>query len=139
MGLCEAGQVDSGTYVSHQRRSWCVSVERCNRHGERICTRVYREREQGECQQNTMSNTPGTQATLHYGVVLDVGRGRVSFIDLDRQVVLDKYNVEFSEPVVPMLCVGFPSSGVTASMSLISGEDINMTDTKKALIYQALK
>ncbi|XP_046573152.1 uncharacterized protein LOC124281164 [Haliotis rubra] len=139
MGLCEAGQMDSGMYVSLQRRSWCVRVDSCYRHGWRICTRVCREGKDGECHQNTMSDTPGTQATLHYGVVLDVGRGRVAFIDLDRQVVLDKYDVEFSEPLVPMFSVGTPYPGHTASMSLISGEDIDMTDTKMALIYQALK
>ncbi|XP_046581309.1 uncharacterized protein LOC124288813 isoform X2 [Haliotis rubra] len=139
MGLCEAGRVDSGWYVSVQRRSWCVRVERCVRHGERICTTVCREGEWGECHQNTMSLTPGTQATLHYGVVLDVGRGRVAFIDLDRQVVVVKYNVEFSEPLVPMFGVGSRYSGHTTSMSLISGEDIDMTDTKKTLIYQALE
>ncbi|XP_046556385.1 uncharacterized protein LOC124265631 isoform X2 [Haliotis rubra] len=139
MGLCEAGQVGSKTYVSLQRRSWCVCVESCGRHGGSICTTVWREGEQGACHQNTMSNTPGTQATLHYGVVLDVGRGRVAFIDLDRQVVLDKCNVQFNEPLVPMFGVGAFLSGVITSMSLISGKDINMTDTKKDLIYQAMK
>ncbi|XP_071084371.1 uncharacterized protein [Haliotis cracherodii] len=139
MGVWEAGQVDSGLWVSLQRRSWCVSVERCDRHGWSLCTRVYREREQGECYQNTMSRTPGTQATLHYGVVLDVGRGRVAFIDLDRGIVLGKYDVVFREPLVPMFGVGWPSSGYTVSMSLISGEDVDMTDSKRALVYQALR
>ncbi|XP_046564335.1 uncharacterized protein LOC124273157 isoform X2 [Haliotis rubra] len=139
MGLCEAGRVDSEILVSYQHRTWCVRVQRCNRHGGSICTRVWRKEERGKCHQNTMSHAPGTQATLHYGVVLDVGRGRVAFIDLDRQVVLDKYNVQFNEPLVPMFGVGSCMSGHTVSMSLISGEDINMTDTKKALIYQALK
>ncbi|XP_071086365.1 uncharacterized protein [Haliotis cracherodii] len=139
MGVCEAGQVDSGLCVSLQRRSWCVSVGSYGRHREGVCTRVYREREQGECHQNTMSTTPGTQATLHYGVVLDVGRGRVAFIDLDRGIVLVKFDEVFREPLVPMFSAGLLLSGHTGSMSLISGEDVDMTDTKRALIYQALR
>ncbi|XP_071084873.1 uncharacterized protein [Haliotis cracherodii] len=138
MGVCEAGQVDSECWVSPHRRSWCVSVGSCGRHGGSICTTVYREGEQGECHQNTMSDTIGTQATLHYGVVLDVGRGRVAFIDLNRGIVLVKYDVVFREPLVPVFGVGFLSSGYTGSMSLISGEDVDMTDTKRALVYQAL-
>ncbi|XP_067669142.1 uncharacterized protein [Haliotis asinina] len=139
MGLTEAGQVDSDVYVSAQCRSWCVGVWSCGLHLGSLCTKVWRDGERGECHQNTMSNTDGTQATLHYGVVLDVGRGRAAFIDLDRQVVLVKYDETFREPLVPMFSAGSPYPGFTTSMSLISGEDINMTDTKEALIYQALK
>ncbi|XP_067669134.1 uncharacterized protein [Haliotis asinina] len=139
MGLTEAGLVDSQWCVSLQRRSWCVSVWSCRRHERSYCTTVWREGERGECHQNTMSDTPGTQATLRYGVVLDVERGRVAFIDLNRQVVLVKYDDTFREPLVPMFSAGWPYSGHTSSMSLISGEDINMTDAKEALIYQALK
>ncbi|XP_048246928.1 uncharacterized protein LOC124151408 isoform X3 [Haliotis rufescens] len=139
MGVVEAGQVDSEYRVSLQRRSWCVRVEICGRHGGSICTTVWREKVQGECHQNTMSRTPGTKATLHYGVVLDVGRGRVAFIDLDRGIVLVKYDEVFREPLVPMFSAGVPASGYTVSMSLISGEDVDMTDTKRALVYQALR
>ncbi|XP_071086368.1 uncharacterized protein [Haliotis cracherodii] len=139
MGVWEAGEVESGPWVSIQRRSWCVRVGSCGGHGESICTTVWREEEPGDCHQNTMSDTPGTQATLHYGVVLDVGRGRVAFIDLDRGIVLVKFDEVFREPLVPMFSVGLPLSGYTGSMSLISGEDVDMTDTKRALVYQALR
>ncbi|XP_048246454.1 uncharacterized protein LOC124118569 isoform X4 [Haliotis rufescens] len=139
MGVVEAGQVDSEPSVSLQRRSWCVRVQKCDRHGMRACTAVYRGRQRGECQQNTMSPTPGTQVTLHYGVVLDVGRGRVAFIDLDRGIVLVKYDEVFREPIVPVFSVGWLPSDYTVSMSLISGEDVDMTDTKRALVYQALR
>ncbi|XP_071084373.1 uncharacterized protein [Haliotis cracherodii] len=139
MGVCEAGQVDSGLWVPAQRRSWCVRVERCDRHGRSFCTTVWREGKRGECLQNTMPDTPGTQATLHYGVVLDVGRGRVAFIDLDRGVVLVMYDEVFREPLVPMFGVGYALSDYTVSMSLISGKDVDMTDTKRALVYQALR
>ncbi|XP_048246933.1 uncharacterized protein LOC124151411 isoform X2 [Haliotis rufescens] len=139
MGVGEAGRVDSEYRVSLQRRSWCVRVERCGRHGDCLCTTVWREGEQGECHQKTMSLTRGTQANLHYGVVLDVGRGRVAFIDLDRGIVLVKYDETFREPLVPLFSVGLSSSGCTVAMSLISGEDVDMTDTKRALVYQALR
>ncbi|XP_071084372.1 uncharacterized protein [Haliotis cracherodii] len=139
MGLCEAGQVDSGLWVYLQRRSWGVRVGRCDRHEGSLCTAVCREGERGECLQNTMSPTRGTQATFHHGVVLDVGRGRVAFIDLDRGIVLVKYDVVFREPLVPVFSVGLSSSVCTMSMSLISGEDVDMTDTKRALVYQALR
>ncbi|XP_067650051.1 uncharacterized protein [Haliotis asinina] len=139
MGLCEAGQVDCEVYVPLQRRSWCVRVGRCETHGRNLCTWVCREGERGECQQNSMPGTQGTQATLHYGIVLDEGGGRVAFIDNDREVVLVQYDEEFSEPLVPLYSAGPQYSGLTASMSLISGEDIDMTDTKKALIFQAMK
>ncbi|XP_046581306.1 uncharacterized protein LOC124288809 isoform X4 [Haliotis rubra] len=139
MGVVEAGQVDSGWCVTQQRRSWCVSVRNCGRHGVNPCTTVYRERERGERQQDTLSDTPGTQATLHYGIVLDVGKGRLAFIDLDKEIVLFRYDEEFGEPLFPVFSAGDSSSGCSTSMSLISGEDIDMTDTKKALMYQALK
>ncbi|XP_071085523.1 uncharacterized protein [Haliotis cracherodii] len=138
MGVSEAGQVDSGLLASLQRRSWCVSVERCGRHGRSLCTRVWREGERGECQQNTMSRTRGTQATLHYGVVLDVGRGRLAFIDLNRGVVLAKFDERFREDLYPMFGVWPGPEDYTINMKLISGEDIVITDTKKSLIHDAL-
>ncbi|XP_046563128.1 E3 ubiquitin-protein ligase TRIM56-like [Haliotis rubra] len=137
MGVVGESQVDSERCVCYQRSSWCVSVERCDTHRGRLCTRVWQQGEEGECYSNTMSDTRGTQATLHYGVVLDVGRGRLAFIDLDREVVLAKVDVEWSESLLPMFGVGEP--GVyKVNMKVISGADITMTDTKKSLIYDAL-
>ncbi|XP_071085522.1 uncharacterized protein [Haliotis cracherodii] len=138
MGVGEAGQVDSGWWVSLQRGCWCVSVGRCDRHGESICTRVYREEEPGQCQQNTMSRTPGTQATFHYGVVLDVVRGRLAFIDLNKGVVLARFDERFREDLYPMFGVWPWPEYYTVNMKLISGEDIVITDTKKSLIHDAL-
>ncbi|XP_071083908.1 uncharacterized protein [Haliotis cracherodii] len=56
---------------------------------------------------NTKSSRPGTQATLHCSVVLDVGRGRFGFIDLDREVVSAKVDVE-RESLLPIFGVGLP-------------------------------
>ncbi|XP_048247055.1 uncharacterized protein LOC124128672 isoform X2 [Haliotis rufescens] len=137
MGVVEESQVDSDMYVYPQRRSWCVSVRNCTRHSGSICTGVWQEGEEGKCYRNTMSATPGTQATLHYGVVLDVGRGRLAFIDLVRQVVLAKANVEFREALLPVFGVGLPFA-FTVNMKLICGEQIVMTDTKRSLINEAL-
>ncbi|XP_046577871.1 uncharacterized protein LOC124285653 isoform X2 [Haliotis rubra] len=137
MGVIEKSQVDSEVYVCDQPRSWCVCVGSCPTHQGSLCTSVWQQGEEGECYSNTMSATPGTQATLHYGIVLDVGRGRLAFIDLDREVVLAKMDVEWSESLLPMFGVGLP--GVhTVNMKVISGADITMTDTKKSLIYDAL-
>ncbi|XP_046584115.1 uncharacterized protein LOC124291216 [Haliotis rubra] len=137
MGVVEESQVDSTWCVCRQRRSWCVSVGSCVTHRGSLCTRVWQQGEGGKCYSNTMSNTPGTQATLHYGVVLDVGRGRLAFIYLDREVVLAKVDVEWSESLLPMFGVG-PPDRYTVDMKVISGADITMTDTKKSLIYDAL-
>ncbi|XP_048247053.1 uncharacterized protein LOC124112669 [Haliotis rufescens] len=136
MGVVEESQ-DSGTYFYQQRRSWGVSVRSCTRHSGSICTGVWQEVEKGKCYRNTMSDTPGKQATLHYGVVLDVGRGRVAFIDLDREVVLAKADVEFRGALLPVFGVG-TANGFTVNMKLISGEEIVMTDTKRSLINEAL-
>ncbi|XP_067659725.1 transcription intermediary factor 1-alpha-like isoform X2 [Haliotis asinina] len=137
VGVVEESQVDSEVFVCRQRRSWCVSVWSCDTHLESLCTRVCQQREKGKCYSNTMSDTPGTQATLHYGVVLDVGRGRLAFIELDREVVLAKVDVEWRESLLPVFGVGRPGRN-TVNMKVISGADITMTDTKKSLIYDAL-
>ncbi|XP_067668851.1 uncharacterized protein [Haliotis asinina] len=137
VGVVEESQVDSERYICRQRRSWCVSVGSCDTHRGSLCTRVCQYGEEGKCYSNTMSDTPGTQATLHYGVVLDVGRGRLAFIDLDRQVVLVMVDVEWRESLLPVFSVG-PPGHYTVNMKVISGADITMTDTKKSLIYDAL-
>ncbi|XP_067670273.1 E3 ubiquitin-protein ligase TRIM45-like [Haliotis asinina] len=137
VGMVEESQLDRKMYVYLQRRSWCVSVGSCITHRGSLCTRVWPQGEEGKCYSNTMSNTLGTQATLHYGVVLDVGRGRLAFIDLDREVVLAKVDVEWRESLLPVFAAGLPDD-YTVNMKVISGADIIMTDTKKSLIYDAL-
>ncbi|XP_048246531.1 E3 ubiquitin-protein ligase TRIM56-like [Haliotis rufescens] len=137
MGVGEESQVDSDCYVFDQRRSWCVSVWDCLTDRGNICTRVCQQGILGECYRNTMSTTPRTQATLHYGVVLDVGRGRLAFIDLHREIVLAKLDVEWRESLLPMFGVGEPDV-CTVNMKVVSGVDITMTDSKKSLIYNAL-
>ncbi|XP_046552781.1 uncharacterized protein LOC124262332 isoform X2 [Haliotis rubra] len=137
MGVGEERQVDSGVYVCHQRRSWCVRVGICRTHRGSVCTRVCLAGKEGKCYRNTMSDSPGTQATLHYGVVLDVGRGRIGFIDVDRSVVLGKVDVEFKEDLLPAFSV-CAVSDFTVNMKVVSGEEILMSDIKKSLINEAL-
>ncbi|XP_046575383.1 uncharacterized protein LOC124283380 isoform X2 [Haliotis rubra] len=139
MGLSEAGLVDSRTWICNQPRSWCVTVWRCKKHGGKICTRAYKEGDWGDCMIDTMSDIPGTKATLCYGVVLDVVRGRVAFIDLNRKVVLARYDVQFKETLFPMFGVWRRSEDFSVEMTLINGVDITMTDTKRALLCQSLK
>ncbi|XP_071086229.1 uncharacterized protein [Haliotis cracherodii] len=137
-GVSEDGKMDKWYRACNQFRSWCVRVWSCDRHQGRICTIVYREGERGRCLTDTMPHSPGAQATLHYGVVLDVERGRLGFIDLDREVVLAKIDVEIREPLYPMFGVVPKSSECTVNMKLICGEDITMTAMKKSLIYKVL-
>ncbi|XP_046552780.1 uncharacterized protein LOC124262332 isoform X1 [Haliotis rubra] len=137
VGVGEESQVDSEGYVCYQRRSLCVSVWSCVTHRGSLCTRVYLAGEEGKCYRNTMSDTPGTQATLHYGVVLDVGRGRIGFIDVDRSVVLGKVDVKFKEDLLPVFAVD-PSDYFTVNMKVVSGEEILMSDIKKSLINEVL-
>ncbi|XP_046550992.1 uncharacterized protein LOC124260726 isoform X6 [Haliotis rubra] len=137
VGVGEESQVDSGWYVCLQRRSWCVSVESCATHRGSVCTRVNLAGEMGKCYRNTMSDTIGTQATLHYGVVLDVGRGRIGFIDVDRSVVLGKVDVKFKEDLLPVFAVD-PMGRYTINMKVVSGEEILMSDIKKSLINEVL-
>ncbi|XP_067669432.1 uncharacterized protein [Haliotis asinina] len=139
MGLSEAGLVDSRTWICNQPRSWCVTVWRCKKHGGKICTRAYQEGDWAECVTDTMSDIPGTKATLCYGVVLDLERGRVAFIDLNREVVLARYDVRFKETIFPMFGVWRRSEDFSVEMKLISGVAITMTDTKRTLICQSLK
>ncbi|XP_048246912.1 uncharacterized protein LOC124122016 isoform X2 [Haliotis rufescens] len=139
MGLSEAGLVDSRTWVCNQPRSWCVAVWRCKKHGGKICTRTYEEGDFGGCMSDTMSDIPGTQATLHYGLVLDVGRGRLAFIDLNRKVVLAKYDVQFRDTLYPMFGVWRRSEDFSVALKLISGVDVTMSDTKRTLICQSLQ
>lgn len=88
---------------------------------------------------DSMSDIPGTQATLSYGLVLDVGRGRLAFIDLNRKAVLAKYDVQFRETLYPMFGVWRRSEDFSVAMKLISGVDVTMTDTKRTLICQSLQ
>ncbi|XP_067670385.1 uncharacterized protein [Haliotis asinina] len=137
VGVGEESQVDSDWSVCQQHRSWCVSVWKCITHPGSLCTRVWQQGWTGNCYRNTMSDAPGTWSDLHYGVVLDVRRGRLAFIDLDRQVVLAKVNVKWRESLLPVFGVALQQD-CTVYMKVISGADINMTDTKKSLICDAL-
>ncbi|XP_046550996.1 uncharacterized protein LOC124260727 isoform X1 [Haliotis rubra] len=137
VGVGEESQVDSEMYVCDQPRSWCVRVWSCGTHQGSLCTRVYLAGEWGKCYSNTMSTTPGRQATLHYGIVLDVGRGRIGFIDIDRSVVLGKVDVEFREDLLPVFAV-CRVSDYTVNMKVVSGEEILMSDIKKSLINEVL-
>ncbi|XP_067668091.1 E3 ubiquitin-protein ligase Midline-1-like [Haliotis asinina] len=137
VGVAEESQVDSMWHVCDQRRSWCVSVVSCDTHPGSLCTRLYLAGVWVKCYRNTMSDTPGTRSTLHYGVVLDFKRGRIGFIDVDRSVVLGRVDVTFKEDLLPIFTVG-RDRHYTVNMKVVSGEKILMSDTKKSLINNVL-
>ncbi|XP_046339731.2 uncharacterized protein LOC124120879 [Haliotis rufescens] len=136
-GVVEEAQVDRERWVCYQPRSWCVCLEDCDIHNG-VCAKVFKEKEHVNCFPDAVALTSGTQATLHYGVVLDVGRGRVSFIDLNREIVLGKFDVVFRESLYPVFGVTPRWDRYTVRMKLVSGEDIAMTETKRDLIYKAV-
>ncbi|XP_071119032.1 uncharacterized protein [Haliotis cracherodii] len=137
VSVVEKKQVDRNLWTCYQPRSWSICVVDCPQH-RCICTRVYDEGWHILCSTNTMSNAPCTQVTLSYGVVLDVWGKRLAFIDLNNNAVLAKFYVSFTELLYPMFGVGSRECNYTVQMKLVSGEAIEMTDTKKALIYTAL-
>ncbi|XP_067670514.1 polyamine-modulated factor 1-binding protein 1-like isoform X2 [Haliotis asinina] len=138
MGVSEQGQMDKWYRACNQFRSWSVRVWSCDRHQGRICTAVYQEGERGRCFTDAIPLSPKTQATLRFGVVLDVWRGRIGFIDLHREIVLAKCDVEIREPLYPMFGVVPKSSECVVKMNLVSGQGINMTAKKKSLIDEVL-
>lgn len=140
IGLVEERHVDTNYSACPRPRYWCIDVEDCEDHTDCVCTSVWQRGRRGACWTNTMSNRRGALATLHYGVVLDVGRGRLAYIDLDRGAVLAKVDEEFGERLFPMFGVGQPGPDRFAvKMKLITGEDVDMTDRKTLLICEALK
>ncbi|XP_067668352.1 uncharacterized protein [Haliotis asinina] len=137
VSVVEKKQVDRDVFTCYQPRSWSICVVDCPQH-RCFCTRVYDEGRHILCSTNTLSDVPCTQATLSYGVVLDVGGRRLAFIDLNNNAVLAKFYVSFAELLYPMFGVGSREANYSVQMKLVSGENIDMTDTKKALIYTAL-
>ena len=136
MGATDERNLDAK--VSSLLRSWRVSVwDDCDHHPDRLCIQVYSENRQvGDC--ISLSPTPGTQINLTFGLVLDVGRGRLGLIDVERGKLLHKFDVKFQEEVVPMFYVCPFNEYCEVRMRLVSGREISVTDSKIKLIQEAL-
>ncbi|XP_048247850.1 uncharacterized protein LOC124121008 [Haliotis rufescens] len=138
VGVCEESQVDTGVWLYSRPRSWSVRVGGCSWHRSSICTFVYDGEQNVHCTLDTMCNTPDTSDYISYGVVLDVVRGRLAFIDLNRVAVLSMIDVEFGEALCPTFGVGPWSNEYSIRMKLISGKNIKLTESKKSLIHKVL-
>ncbi|XP_046570834.1 uncharacterized protein LOC124279072 [Haliotis rubra] len=136
-GVVEETQVDRERWACYQPRSWCVCLEDCDIHTG-VCAKVFNDKKHVKCFPDAVSLIPGTQASLHYGVVLDVGRGRISFIDVTREVVLGKFDVVFRENLYPVFGVTPRQDRYTVRMKLVSGEDVTITESKRDLIYKTV-
>lgn len=138
MGIAEEGSVDSNYHIRCQPRYWCVSVSCCNLHRPVICTSIWQEGRQDVCQAIRMHHSPWTEITLHYGIAVDIWRGRIVFIDVATGVVLAKLDTQFRESLFPMFGISARQHYCAVTMTLISGNDIHLTDRKRWLIYDAM-
>ncbi|XP_046573082.1 uncharacterized protein LOC124281112 isoform X2 [Haliotis rubra] len=140
VGVCEESQMDRGVwlYSSSRPRSWSVRIGGCSSHRSSICTFVYDGEQNVHHSSDTMSNTPGISDYISYGVVVDVVKGRLAFLDLKREAILSTINVEFGEALCPAFGVGPWTNEYNVRMKLISGKSIELTDSKKSLIHKVL-
>ena len=139
MGVSDERNLDAWRFVSRLPRSWSVSVwNNCHHHRPRLCIQVWSEKRQvGDCI-SLSPPTPGTQFNFTFGLVLDVGRGRLGLIDVERGKLLHKFDVKFQEEVVPMFYVRPINGNCEVRMRLVSGREISVTDSKIKLIQEAL-
>ncbi|XP_067669538.1 uncharacterized protein [Haliotis asinina] len=134
IGMCDEKEAcwESGG-PCHQPHSWGLSVELCSKHTFKYCTVIWTEGKRLGCLEGAFDNTPGTRAALLYGIVLDVKNGKLGFIDFNKAVVLETFDVSSTEFLCPMFKVG-----QCVDMTVISGSHISLTKEKQALILQAL-
>ncbi|XP_048244709.1 uncharacterized protein LOC124121278 isoform X4 [Haliotis rufescens] len=137
VGVCREEQRDVCPWLGGSPGSYSMTVSHCPTHGG-ICRRTRKEGKYVLCLPDTLPNTAGTSHTLHYGVVYDDARKKIVFIDVkENKVISTVDNVDSSQPLWPMFGV-YNEPGLTVSMTLVVGSDINMTEEKKAMIVKAL-
>jgi hypothetical protein len=133
LGVCGEGSLDREWCVHGQPDSWVMAAVDCDKH-RAYCVTPYMEGERGEC---SLSLPLGSVTTLQYGVVVDVGRGKVGIVDLVNGKVVMKCSAKFTQTLVPVFGVGDPDFA-SIKMTLVSGGDIDMTTAKKSLIQNIL-
>ncbi len=90
-----------------------------------------------KCLPDTTSNSKCAKDVLKYGVVYDDVTCRVVFIDLnDGEIISKLTEVDSTRPLWGMF--GVYNTVNSVSMKLVVGADIDMTETKKSLILEAL-
>ncbi|XP_046374506.2 uncharacterized protein LOC124147790 isoform X1 [Haliotis rufescens] len=133
IGVAEEESMDNMS-LYRQAGVWCIRVADCKRV---ICTQIW-IRGNLVTFNNIMPRSPGTSATLSFGIALDVHRGRIAFFDLDRYVVLHKTDVVFKQTVYRMFSVHPFSDELSVKVKLTSGNNVVMTQQKQELICNAL-
>ncbi|XP_046349438.2 uncharacterized protein LOC124130183 [Haliotis rufescens] len=140
VGVCAEVEMDMSHCVQDSPRAYCMGVYHCPTHGG-ICRITWKEGEEERDVlhlPDTLTNTAGASATLHYGVVYDDVREKIVFIDVkENKLVSMLDNVDSSQLLWPMFGV-YNQTFVTVSMRLVVGSDIYMTEEKKAMIVVAL-
>ena len=77
--------------------------------------------------------------SITLGLVLDVGRGRGGLIDVGRGKLLHKFDARFQEEAYPVFYVWAFRDECDVITRLVIGREISVTDTKLALIQEALE
>ncbi|XP_046570764.1 uncharacterized protein LOC124279010 [Haliotis rubra] len=133
IGMCDEKEVCWESGPCHQPHSWGISVELCSKHTLKYCTVIWTEGKRLGCLEGALDGTPGSRATLLYGIVLDVENSRLGLVDFSKAEVLGTFDVSSTESLCPMFKVG-----QFVDMTVKSGSHISLTKEKQGLILQAL-
>ncbi|XP_046565565.1 uncharacterized protein LOC124274271 [Haliotis rubra] len=133
IGVAEEDSTDNMS-LYRQTGVWCIRVADC----KRVISSQIWIRGNLVTFKDIMSRSPGTSATLSFGIVLDVQRGRIAFVDVGRNVLLYKTDAVFKQTLHRMFSVHPFSDELSVKVKLVSGKDIVMTTQKQKLISSAL-
>ncbi|XP_067669065.1 uncharacterized protein [Haliotis asinina] len=133
IGVAEEESTDNMS-LYRQTGVWCIRVADC----KRVISSQIWIRGNLVTFKDIMSRSPGTSSTLSFGIVLDVQRGRIAFMDVGRNVLLYKTDAVFKQTLYRMFSVHPFSDELSVKVKLVSGKDIVMTSQKQQLISRAL-
>ncbi|XP_048239293.1 uncharacterized protein LOC124120546 isoform X5 [Haliotis rufescens] len=106
-----------------------VKVGFCDTH-KTICTH------RASCYDQPLANRPGL-SMLTYGVVYDAVRGKVAFIDVNKEKILTSMSVKRAQ-YLPMFGVQ-KSEGFTVEITLMEVKDTDISARLRGVIQQALQ
>ena len=134
MALAVKEDHDKHHYVGNQLGSYSLTISHCTTHRS-VCVNIWQHGKHVIC----CPNIPNTRSfSLHYGLVYDHQYGRVGFLDITNNCliqVLDR--VDSTSVLWPMFGVYY-SYYSTVNMSLVVGNEISMSEGKKVLIAKSL-